>query len=351
MINLADATLDELEGLAQACEPASFGLNKEDVSDETYRNAGKIDLEGFSSTLDLAQTDLIKIIRDYLREGKRSIFKPHVDTPRSKKIFGSLVIVFLARHEGGAMSLRDRGNEWAIDSGWELADVCQPSIGYVAFLSDIEHEVAPVISCHRVAMTYDIQPLLCKAFEALPENPEFLADGGMLIFGLRHIYPIKDDLKPVYSALKGSDAMVYQSVHALGFEPVLHMDYQWDDEVLGVFGGALINKVIRFDDMYLRVGEEVDLTSRLREEGGIIVHEEYQGLDEEDQGLDEEDQESDEEEQGSNQKDQMSSQEDQESDEEDQGLDEEDQQEDTRLDKEDQGWYKNFADEELDPVV
>jgi hypothetical protein len=61
-INFANATPDELEQLTQACE----------VSDEAYCKAGKMDPECFSSSLDPTRTDLIKIIRDYLLEGKES---------------------------------------------------------------------------------------------------------------------------------------------------------------------------------------------------------------------------------------------------------------------------------------
>ena len=71
-INLANATLDELEQLTQACDPASFGVNEKEVLDETYRKAGKMDTERFALVLDLPQTDLITIIRDYLLEGRES---------------------------------------------------------------------------------------------------------------------------------------------------------------------------------------------------------------------------------------------------------------------------------------
>jgi hypothetical protein len=52
-----------------------------------------------------------------------------------------------------------------------------------------------------------------------------MAEGGTLAFGLRHIYPIERDLKHVHNVLKGSDAVVFQSVRALGFEPVLYVYY------------------------------------------------------------------------------------------------------------------------------
>ncbi len=180
-----------------------------------------------------------------------SFFKPHVDTPRSDKMFGSLVIVFPSPHEGGALLLRHRGQEWTFDSGEALAAAKdQPSIGYVGFFSDIEHEVTPVTSGHRITLTYNlyfddggpvspndavsehlISPILPNqdrfrdAFAALLGNPEFLADGGTLVFGLRHVYPIKDDLNHVYKILKESDAVVYQSVVGLGYEPVLYVYY------------------------------------------------------------------------------------------------------------------------------
>jgi hypothetical protein len=71
-INLVNATPDDLEQLTQSCEPASFGVKKENVLDETYRKAGKMDSECFSSMLDPFNTDLIKIVRGYLLEGPKS---------------------------------------------------------------------------------------------------------------------------------------------------------------------------------------------------------------------------------------------------------------------------------------
>jgi len=86
-----------------------------------------------------------------------------------------------------------------------------------------------------------------EGFSSLFSNPEFLRDGGTLAFGLRHIYPIKDSLKYVHSVLKGSDVVVYQSVRAVGFEPVLYLYYeveQWDT----YFQGALVDKMNDFFD-------------------------------------------------------------------------------------------------------
>ncbi len=47
-------------------------MNKEDVLDETYRKAGKMDSDRFAPLLNPVHTDLLKIIRDYLLEGDQS---------------------------------------------------------------------------------------------------------------------------------------------------------------------------------------------------------------------------------------------------------------------------------------
>ncbi len=206
-------------------------------------------------------------------------------------MFGSLVVVFPTPHEGGALFLRHHGREWVFDSGQALAAIEeQPAIGYVAFFSDIEHEVAPVTSGHRITLTYNLyfdeggpiserdavsehlippqpsnQEAFYESFKALLANQEFMADGGTLAFGLRHVYPIKKSLEHVYNVLKGSDAVVYQSVRALGFEAVLYVYY--DDEESNTSGGAMVDKVIKFYD----VADDETVREIVHQEGGVLV--------------------------------------------------------------------------------
>jgi hypothetical protein len=213
-------------------------------------------------------------------------------------MFGSLVIVFPTPHEGGALLLRHRGREWTFDSGKALATKEEPSIGYAAFFSDIEHEVAPVISGHRITLTYnlyfdeddpvsanDVRPTdpqpanegeFREAFKRLLENPEFLPDGGALGFGLRHVYPIEDDLEHVHSVLKGSDAVVYQSVRALGYEPVLYLYYQ---DKPNSDQGVIIDKVADFPVFEPYDEEDNNRDNTLLEEGGILVGDPNEGED------------------------------------------------------------------------
>ena len=52
-INFSDVTSEELEYLASTCDPATFGVKNEDVFDESYRKAGKLDSENFALSLDI----------------------------------------------------------------------------------------------------------------------------------------------------------------------------------------------------------------------------------------------------------------------------------------------------------
>lgn len=209
-------------------------------------------------------------------------------------MFGSLVVVFPTFHEGGALLLRHRGHEWIFDSGQALTGAAnnQLSIGYVAFFSDIEHEVAPVTSGHRVTLTYNLyfddrgpvsekdavsehlvppqlpnQERFRKAFERLLENAEFMAEGGTLGFGLRHVYPIERDLKHVHNVLKGSDAVVYQGVRVLGFEPVLYVYYDDTFHSNSPPTGVIVDQLSSLGGAYAK-----SITQVLQDDyGGILV--------------------------------------------------------------------------------
>ena len=130
-------------------------------------------------------------------------------------MFGSLVIVFPTPHEGGVLKLRAAGREegetmeWTFDPTALLAQQAQPSIAYVAFFSDVEHEVMPVTSGHRVTITYNLYYALNEpepstfpnqistnersfkdALQTILQDELFLPQGGNLMFGLRHQYPL-----------------------------------------------------------------------------------------------------------------------------------------------------------------
>ncbi|GBE85341.1 hypothetical protein BKA93DRAFT_735463 [Sparassis latifolia] len=256
-IDLSHASEEDLKHLAEACDVATFGIAQRDVLDESYRKAGKLDTSAFSMQFHAGDAGLLEAVKTDLMEaqrqrpiraelyklnvyGPKSFFKSHVDTPRSETMFGSLVVVFRTPHKGGALALRHDNQEWTFDSAATFAEQSEPCVAYVAFYSDVEHEVLPVETGYRVTLTYNLyfgsedpyhtvpnihpNPLTESPFrdrlKELLKNPAFLPLGGTLGFGLRHQYPLKTKgawryerkgvhpLKDLLVYLKGSDAVL-----------------------------------------------------------------------------------------------------------------------------------------------
>ncbi|OAL43424.1 hypothetical protein IQ07DRAFT_579984 [Pyrenochaeta sp. DS3sAY3a] len=268
----------EFQRLLTACQPASFGRGTQEVLDEKYRKAGKLDRTSFATTFCPYEAGIVDVVGQLLLpqatqdENSRSIraelyklnvysapsgkFKAHVDTPRSETQVGSLVVCLPLSHEGGQLVVRHAGNEiefdWS-DSGNEK----KPSrISWAAFYSDCEHEVLEVTSGHRLTLTYNLYsirglghlagetavldasslPLYQPLRQAL-ESPGFLRQGRILAIWLTHSYPHTStmvDLLP--SALKGADMALYEAFRALNLwckvVPVMESSYSrfYDDD-------------------------------------------------------------------------------------------------------------------------
>ena len=63
-VNFASATDEDLVTLTEACDPATFGRGNEDVYDESYRKALKMDASNFAAQLDLAASGLIRTVEE-----------------------------------------------------------------------------------------------------------------------------------------------------------------------------------------------------------------------------------------------------------------------------------------------
>ncbi|KAH9923769.1 uncharacterized protein BXZ73DRAFT_79453 [Epithele typhae] len=257
-VNFATA-VDEPETVAElaaACQPAKFGRNNETVLDETYRKAGKMDKEDFLMRFDATESGLLRVVHATLLAsvkeltsiraelyklnvyGEGEFFKAHADTPLGTNMVGSLVLCFPTAHEGGALFLRHGGKEWTFDAN-ALLDGRTDALAYVAFFSDVEHEVAPVLSGHRVTpqgVTVDAPVLanpnaIADSFDALLADRTFMPNGGIIGFGLRHKYPFPrawkavkgapDPLESLRGWLKGGDAALKLAVEGVGLEPRL----------------------------------------------------------------------------------------------------------------------------------
>lgn len=87
-IDFASATSEDLDFLVTACDPATFGRGDEDVYDESYRKAVKMDVSNFATQLDLAASCLISTIKGYLLQGETE--KMHIRAELSKlNIYGN----------------------------------------------------------------------------------------------------------------------------------------------------------------------------------------------------------------------------------------------------------------------
>ena len=178
-------------------------------------------------------------------------------------MFGSLVIIYPTAHEGGELVLRHKDREWKFDAV-SLTTPQSPSLTYVAFYSDIEHEILKVTSGRRVTITYNlylvdptskpgapaITPNLSMAsnlqntLRGLLKSPEFLPHGGTLGFGLAHLYPVtrNTELQEMTNYLKGEDAHVYQACRDLQLQPSLQMIY--DDSESSKKHGIMLDHII-----------------------------------------------------------------------------------------------------------
>ncbi|KAH9842211.1 P4Hc domain containing protein [Teratosphaeria destructans] len=195
-----DTESEPLKKLLAACTPASFGRGQQEVLDDTYRKASKLDADRFATNFCPYACGIIDIVLQMLLPNviapgseKRSIraelyklniysapsgkFKAHVDTPRSDAQFGSLVVCLPVAHQGGELVVRNGSTDVVFDwaapdanhsgpklghatdqAGQGAAALAPPSssIHWAAFYSDCEHEVLEVTSGHRITLTYNL---------------------------------------------------------------------------------------------------------------------------------------------------------------------------------------------------
>ncbi|KAI0345605.1 hypothetical protein BDW22DRAFT_894553 [Trametopsis cervina] len=295
-VDFTNPSDDDLRALSEACDPATFGRADQDVYDESYRKAGKLDTTHFAVNFHPGPAGLLNDIRDVLLEGcdldtdvtaelyklnvygPGSFFKAHKDTPRGPTMFASLVVVLPTKHEGGALMFRHEDQEIKFDSALALAGENKPAVAYAAFFSDVEHEVEEVRSGYRVTLTYNLyrttsrrsgqtlpQPVdgyvsrLADTFRELLNDETFLPDGGLVGFGLRHDYPMFTDnidgldLCDLYGSLKGSDALLAQVCDRLRLESQIKIVYHsGDDESRYVLSADMLSD-LEFHDSTINI--------------------------------------------------------------------------------------------------
>ncbi|CAA7266073.1 unnamed protein product [Cyclocybe aegerita] len=311
VVDFSQPTEGQLEALAAACQPATFGLGQQDILDESYRKAGKMDAANFAAQFTAFTSGITDRVGEFLLEapstpqslrfelyklniyGPGSFFKAHVDTPRSDKMIASLVIVFPTVHVGGSLLLRHEGQEWTFDSPKLVYEDGKPRVAFAAFYSDIEHEVTPVNSGYRVTLTYNIysEPAvspssnisfgldrdapLRETLSALLQHPDFLPDGGYIGFGLSHKYPVNPNLQlsKLSGNLKGTDADIYRVCRSLSLDTALQVLYCRSKQQKQVY--TLIDRFVEYRAGYGNIDTDnssITVSLSRMSKGRLVVH-------------------------------------------------------------------------------
>lgn len=263
------ATENNIQQLFEDMQPATYGYQGQDVLDESYRKASKLDPSHFDCTFnpyemgiidEVAQillpgvkrktisdnnsasnprTEGINVMRAELYKlniysGPSGHFKAHVDTPRSNEQIGSLVVCLPSAHQGGQLEVRHQGRSMKFD--WSMPETARPEIQWAAFYSDCEHEVMEVTSGHRITLTYNLYARNMSSTDAphagrglmdptqlplhgilhslfLQEN--FMPGGGYLGVHTSHAYPHTSKSACLPATLKGADMVVWETFRSL----------------------------------------------------------------------------------------------------------------------------------------
>lgn len=157
--------------LINSSEVAKFGQGDKTVEDVSYRYAYQMCPEIFSldNKLDIYKMGILNEIQQILKYDvnvkdiyadlyclniyeKKSFFKSHIDTPKSDKMFGSLVISLPSNFTGGILKIKHNNESKEFD----LSINNNTEIKWVAFYSDCEHEISEVFSGYRITLTYNL---------------------------------------------------------------------------------------------------------------------------------------------------------------------------------------------------
>ncbi|KAF5332860.1 hypothetical protein D9611_005241 [Ephemerocybe angulata] len=298
---------EDILKLVEVSQRATFGRGDKDVLDESYRKAWKLDPTQFSTQFDVVRSGVLEIVHDQLLHyekntlpleaelyklnvyGPGSFFKPHIDTPRSDKLFATLVVVLPTVHTGGNLLLGKDGSILNFDSAKLVygKENKEPQIAWAAFYSDIEHQVLPVEDGYRVTLTYNLHlpnltepkglafdscTAVVKALSTFIATPTILPTGGALGFGLMYKYPIdptKADLTKFTGALKGNDAMIRDACLSVGLTVAVKVLYYERDRYLNGSDAWITDDVKTDDD--IGWDTESSLRSRFRGVGKRVV--------------------------------------------------------------------------------
>ncbi|KAF9008344.1 hypothetical protein BDQ17DRAFT_1301569 [Cyathus striatus] len=263
-VDLLNRSESDVESLAAACEPATYGVNSE--LDLTQCKALKMDKKHFATNFELIQADIGLDVLSFMETnimhgkndvsayyraeidqlnvyGKDSFVKKHKCSRGDDLVAGYLVIAFPTATpcEGGELNFFHKDESWIWDSAEVLRNAEPRSIAYVAFIGDTEVSLSPVTKGYKVMLSYKLyflnrdpnnisvispsgitnETMFKTALYNALKDPKFLPDGGYLGFGLCCVYDIdmeKSKLKTFKDILKAGDDMTRKVCEQLGLE-------------------------------------------------------------------------------------------------------------------------------------
>ncbi|TVY13045.1 hypothetical protein LARI1_G009289 [Lachnellula arida] len=162
----------DAEAIIAASHQAPFGKGEETLVDTTVRKTwevspGQFELKnptwqpfvktivakvsaglGVDATGNGVSAELYKML--LYDEG--ALFKSHQDSEKVPRMFATLVIALPSKHEGGEVRVTHAGKTRV----FETAKFSDFGSSFLAWFSDVTHEVKPVLSGRRLVLTYNL---------------------------------------------------------------------------------------------------------------------------------------------------------------------------------------------------
>ncbi|MGD0560375.1 MAG: 2OG-Fe(II) oxygenase [Streptosporangiaceae bacterium] len=150
--------------LIQRARPASFGRGEETLTDVSVRDTWEITPDlvtitttGWPALLDNIRDDLglpprtrlSAELHSMLVYGKGQFFLPHQDSEKDDDMVATLVLTLPSKHTGGELVIHHNGES-------DIHRAHPSDLSFAAFYADCRHEITPVKSGYRVALTFNL---------------------------------------------------------------------------------------------------------------------------------------------------------------------------------------------------
>ena len=161
-------TKSVMETLRPLCKQAPFGLRDKTVTDTSFRNSFEMHPDQFEIRSKNWNTEIFKALKQIKKKldltsdiqasiykllvyEEGSFFKTHRDTEKETNMFGTMVIVLPCDYTGGELVVQHNDIT-------ETAKFGKSTNGshFCAFFADCYHQLMPVKSGFRIAITYNL---------------------------------------------------------------------------------------------------------------------------------------------------------------------------------------------------